>query len=77
MLVDPGILSDAERAERNIQRLPASLPAALDALEDDTILLENLGDLLGRSFLAVRRSEAATFPPEPTDAEFDRHFYIY
>ncbi|MDQ5852148.1 MAG: glutamine synthetase family protein [Chloroflexota bacterium] len=74
--VDPGALSEEERRQRNIRRLPASLPAAVDELERDALLLEGMGDLLARTFLAVRRSEAAMFA-EAGDDEFVQHFYRY
>lgn len=74
---DPASLSDAERAARGIMRLPASLDAALDNLERDPVLLPALGDLLGRSYLAVRRSEARAYAALDEAAQFKRHFYIY
>jgi glutamine synthetase len=76
-LVDPATLSEAERAERNIRRLPSSLTLTLDELERNTVLLSAMGDLLARTFLAVRRSEAASFAAEATDDEFTRHFFLY
>ena len=77
VLVDPGALSEQERQDRNIRRLPPSLSSALDALEHDPVLLTSLGDLLSRAFLAVRRSEAAMFSAEAADDEFVQHFYRY
>lgn len=56
---DPGQLSDAERAARGIERLPATLDAALAALERDPVLLAALGDDLARAYLAVKRAESA------------------
>jgi len=56
---DPGQLSDAERAARGIERLPATLDAALAALAGDTVLLAALGDDLARAYLAVKRAESA------------------
>ena len=52
-------LSDAERAARGIERLPATLDAALKALEGDSVLLAALGDDLARAYLAVKRAESA------------------
>jgi glutamine synthetase len=57
--VDPGQLDDAERAARGIERLPATLDAALCLLEDDPVLLAALGADLARAYLAVKRAEAA------------------
>jgi glutamine synthetase len=55
---DPGQLSDAERAARGIERLPATLDAALAALADDAVLLAALGDDLARAYLAVKHAES-------------------
>jgi glutamine synthetase len=56
---DPAHL-DAEEARRcGIRPLPADQAAALDALEADTVIMNGLGDLLGRCVLATRRAEYA------------------
>jgi glutamine synthetase len=75
--VDPAGLPDAERAARGIRRLPAALDAALDNLEADATLMAALGDLLGRSYLAVRRSEAKAYAEMDEQAQFRGHFYKY
>ncbi|MCS7324818.1 MAG: glutamine synthetase family protein [Anaerolineae bacterium] len=54
---DPADLSDAEREARNIRRLPATLGEAIQALENDPVLLTALGSELAQSYLAVRRAE--------------------
>jgi glutamine synthetase len=54
---DPGQLSETERAARGIERLPATLDAALSALESDPVLLGALGEPLARAYLAVKRAE--------------------
>jgi len=74
---DPAGLSESERQARGVRRLPDSLDKALDALEADTVLMEALGDLLGRSYLAVKRSEASAYATMSDDEQFRRHFYIY
>jgi glutamine synthetase len=58
-LHDPVLLSDAEKIACNIQPLPQSQLAALDALEADAILTEGLGELMTRAYLATRRAENA------------------
>ena len=75
--VDPASLSDNERAARGIRRLPASLDQALDNLMADATLMAALGDLLGRSYLAVRRSEARAYAAMDDEAQFREHFYKY
>lgn len=74
---DPASLSEAERAARGIARLPGSLDEALDNLERDALLMGALGDLLGRSYLAVRRSEARAYTALDDAAQFKGHFYKY
>ncbi len=59
--VDPATLTDSERAASGTHRLPASLAAALDALETDELLMNALGPLRSTAYLAVKRSEAAHF----------------
>lgn len=58
VLVDPATLSDEERASRGIRPLPASPDEALDALEEDEILIEALGEPLVRTHVAVARAQA-------------------
>ena len=72
--VDPATLTNSERLARGIQRLPDSLGAALDALEADTLLMDSLGDLRRRAYLAVKRSEVAAFADMDTARECFEHF---
>ncbi len=58
--VDPAKLTEEERAKRNIRPLPASLDQALNALENDGVLIEALGAPLVRTHLAVGRAQAET-----------------
>jgi len=76
-LVDPDSLSDAERAQRGIRRLPRSLGEALDALERDEVLRDALGDVLAREYLAVKRSEVRAFDGKGVAFEVEQHFYRY
>jgi glutamine synthetase len=72
--VDPATLSDSERLARGARRLPATLGAALDALEADTVLMDSLGDLRRRAYLAVKRSEEAGFAGMDVAQECFEHF---
>ena len=76
-LVDPATLSDDEREARGIRRLPDTLDAALTALQADGVLLDAMGDLLARSYLAVRRSEWESFFAEDAAFEQRHHFFKY
>lgn len=60
-LRDPAVLADAER-------LPASLPEAIDAYEKSALLRQALGPELYETVLAVRRAEAEAFAMH-TDAD--------
>jgi glutamine synthetase len=55
----PPVDGDAYRAERDVigRALPASLDAALDALESDKVLCRALGPEIVETFLAVKRFE--------------------
>ncbi|MFL5798352.1 MAG: glutamine synthetase family protein [Actinomycetota bacterium] len=59
--VDPGGMTDDERAERGIQRLPQSLEEALANLEKSDVLRDAMGPMLFGPFTAVRRAEIAAF----------------
>ena len=74
---DPARMSPEELERSKVRPLPASMGAALDELEKDELLLGSLGDLLGRCYLAVRRSEAETFAAEDTAFELRQHFYRF
>jgi glutamine synthetase len=70
-MVDPATLDDEERASRGIRPLPASLDVALDALEEDAVLIEAFGEPLVRTHVAVARAQAAIakeLPPEEVAA---------
>lgn len=76
-LVDPGNYSDAERAALGIARYPTTQAQALDALENDRVLMEALGPDLSSAYLAVRRSEYAAFAAEDVDFEIKHHIYKF
>lgn len=55
--VDPAILTEQERKNQGIKRLPTNLDEAINNLEKDKVLLGALGESLAKSFLAVRLKE--------------------
>ncbi len=55
--VDPAILTEEERNNQDIKRLPTNLGEAINNLEKDQFILGALGENLAKSFLAVRRKE--------------------
>ena len=75
--VDPASLPERERTARGIVPLPASQREALDALAADTVLLDALGPVLAEAYLAVRRSEFATYSQMDPDAVYRAHFETY
>jgi glutamine synthetase len=72
--VDPATMTDAERLRSGVRRLPESLSAALDALEADDHLMNALGSLRGRAYLAVKRAEAEAFARQSVEYECFHHF---
>ncbi|HEX6384687.1 MAG TPA: glutamine synthetase family protein [Anaerolineae bacterium] len=76
-LIDPANYSDEEKAERGIERYPTTLAAALDALEQDDVLMNALGPELSRAYLAVKRSEYEAFAAEDLAFEIRHHLHKY
>jgi glutamine synthetase len=76
-LIDPGNYSDEEREARGIRRFPTTLREAIDNLEQDTVLMDALGPLLSRSYLAVKRLEWESFSKEDVAFEMKHHFWKF
>jgi glutamine synthetase len=76
-LVDPGNYTDEERAQRGIKRYPTTLAQALDNLENDAVLIEALGPLLAKSYIAVKRKEFETFSENDESFELKHHFWKF
>lgn len=53
------------------------MAGALNELERDQLLMEAMGDLMRRSYLAVRRSEEKAFAEQDVDLEIRNHFYKF
>jgi glutamine synthetase len=75
--VDPATIDEGERERRGIVRLPQTQREALDALEADALLVDALGPVLARSYLAVRRSEWAAYSAGDETFEQQGHFLKY
>ena len=56
--VDPATLSEDERRERDVRRLPKTLPVAAEAFASSKVLREAMGDFLHDCVAYVRREEA-------------------
>jgi glutamine synthetase len=76
-LIDPGNYSDEERTARGIRRFPTTLKEALDNLEKDSVLMNALGPLLSRAYLAVKRLEWESFSKEDVAFEMKHHFWKF
>ena len=59
--LDVGHFSELEREQHQIQYLPRTLPAALDALERDEILMSALAPPIAGEFLKVKRLELEAY----------------
>jgi glutamine synthetase len=77
LLQDPATLSDHERHQRGVHRLPQTLDAALDALQADEVLTAALGQELAQEYIIVKRAEAAAFRDKDVTFELAQHFYVY
>jgi glutamine synthetase len=77
LAVDPATLRDREREAAGAYRYPTTLEASIRSLERDQALIEALGELLARSYLAVRRSEWEAYSAMPEDERFRAHFLKY
>jgi glutamine synthetase len=75
--VDPATIPEAEREERGVRRLPETQQEALDALAADAVLMEALGSVLARSYLAVRHSEWDAYSGGDDKFEQQGHFLKY
>jgi glutamine synthetase len=77
LAVDPATLLDRERQAAGAHRYPTTLEESITSLANDQVLIEALGDLLARSYLAVRRSEWDAYSAMPQEERFRAHFQKY
>ncbi|HET8602014.1 MAG TPA: glutamine synthetase family protein [Segeticoccus sp.] len=74
---DPALLDPAELKARGVQRLPQSLPEAIDALAASATLREVLGDDQLEVVLGVRRAEAERFAGREDDEVVAATRWVY
>ena len=74
---DPTLLDPEELVRRGIRRLPPSLLEATKELEADSVLIEAMGSVLSRSYLAIRRADWNIFSQQDAEFEIRNHFYKY
>jgi glutamine synthetase len=75
VLVDPGDMAETERNSRGIERLPTNLAEAIDALGEDEVLMEAMGEVLSREYLLIKSADWENSKDQ--DAESERHQYIH
>jgi glutamine synthetase len=76
-LHDPARMSAEVLARSRVRPLPVTMGSALDELEKDSMLVDSMGELLARGYLAVRRSEDEAFSGQDEDFEIRNHFYRF
>ncbi|MFB6107115.1 MAG: type I glutamate--ammonia ligase [Halobacteriaceae archaeon] len=68
---------EAKREEYGIDTLPPSLDAAIDALEDDEVVLDALGDHVAEKFVQAKRKEVEEYRVSVSNWELDRYLEKY
>ncbi len=71
---DVGHFSEAQRRQHTIDYLPRTLPVALDALENDEVLMSALSPVIGPEFIKVKRQELETY--NLTVHPWERQMYL-
>lgn len=74
---DPALMTAEALLRGKVRPLPSTMGEALELLGQDGVLLDALGPLLSRCYLAVRRSEQAVFAAHDLDFEVRHHFYRF
>ncbi len=75
--VDPDLLSQAERDERDIRPLPRTLAAAIDALEADKQFRAMLGSELEACWFSVKRAEIDRFAAASPSEIVEAYAHVY
>ncbi len=70
-------MDEAERAARDIDNLPHSLEAALDAMEADPLVLATLGEHVVSKYIPAKRNEWDSFRLAVSQWEIDQYLLKY
>ncbi len=70
-------MNEAERRELGIERLPESLEEALNALEEDSVVWDALGDHIAQRFIEAKRLEWDVYRHEVHQWELDQYLTMY
>jgi glutamine synthetase len=68
---------DAKREDYGIETLPGNLNEAIDALEQDEVILDALGDHISEKFVEAKRREWDRYKPYVSDWELDSYLEKY
>ena len=68
---------DQKRRDYGIETLPGNLEEAIDALEDDEVILDALGDHVSEKFVEAKRQEWHEYKPVVTQWELDRYLETF
>ena len=68
---------EEKRQEYGIETLPKNLGDAIDALEDDDVVYDALGEHVGPTFVAAKREEFTEYLVEVSQWELDRYLETY
>jgi len=68
---------EAKREEYGIDTLPENLGQALDALEDDVVIQDALGEHVAEKFLEAKRAEVGEYIVEVSQWELDKYLETF
>ncbi|SER83863.1 type I glutamate--ammonia ligase [Natrinema salaciae] len=68
---------EAKREEYGIDTLPTNLGEAVDALEDDEVIYDALGEHVGPKFVEAKRQEFEDYLVDVSDWELDRYLETF
>lgn len=71
------ILLTAPRSRRHVESLPGTLSEALDALEQDEVMMNALGPYIGDRYLTAKRQEYDEYERQVTTWELERYLTRY
>lgn len=75
--IEESLLRQDRSRMRQVETLPASLEEALDALEQDDVILSALGPYVGDRYIAAKRQELEDYHRQVTPWEIDRYISRY
>ena len=67
------VMSEEEKAAKNIEAVPDSLDEAMEEFEKDTFVQEILGEHMAKKYLAVKKQEWAEYREQITDWETKKY----